>query len=766
MARTFQNRRGLEKNLPLLKPGELAITTDTKKVFIGNENGNIEITNKGVTDALSTQLVENTTYSIADVQLSKRVTYDALSVKPMMYQAIINNPSGVAYTNKPVGIYVSFEKGRVINDKRLKVTDSSGTEIPCQWEDDIHPRTYESMGKWEDGSLKNGTVWIMTNLAISEQKTFNIQVIGSDTSYTDRIPGAVVTPGEVETLTANGIEFVINKSSSWGILDAKINGTDITGVNALQTTSIKNASYVDINSSQSGATNIISKRIIGSGAVFKEIVSKFSYVYEPNIVSTFRTRIWANGDVDWETRTETIASLSSGVLNGIMEKILWGTIVGATLDAHNHELYTAEIGTSQKILAGFRWAQRHGESYDTNNYPIVVLNSSTKAYIGWQIGTPNTLAIPKGAYWTQSAYVSFNFDTVANERLRRINRLFTRATNENNRTLKRKFNSYAKFYVENMRDWNLEKGENLFPGINGLESIGISHLSGDDLYPHAIDRFNNSLAFYDGGTKSGYVNAWKTENWRRGIQYIGRDMSILPYLYDEAKKRNDKILSDKILATIHNLADAFVEIESLSGGNGKVALRGDGNMASSTDAMNPEATAIKHINLSLKFAENKTRRDCLNRIIARFNSSIEYNTRLPYAKLEIDTYYDTLINPRLHYHAFALFDYLQVVKNPPFDIRQLPFEVTNATGQVKEIGYSYQQERRGLVSNAIYLACVLYQAGNISDLEQACKMLEYVISHMYPNGGHIHPIDGWSNNDNVISGTPLESQALIETILS
>ena len=116
--------------------------------------------------------------------------------------------------------------------------------------------------------------------------------------------------------------------------------------------------------------------------------------------------------------------------------------------------------------------------------------------------------------------------------------------------------------------------------------------------------------------------------------------------------------------------------------------------------------------------------------------------------------------------TISLFDYLQAVENPPFSIRQLAFEVSSGSGQIKEIGYDYLQTRRGLASTAVYLACILYKAGNISDLEQACKILEHIISSMYPNGGHVFPMDGWSNDDNPIASTPIESQALIETILS
>lgn len=718
--------------------------------------------NKADKTFVTAQLAQNG----ADDLFSKKISYDSLSTKPAIYQAVVKNPSNVNYENKPFGIYISFEKGECPSEKRIVVKNAFGMVLPSQWEEDRHPRTGEKMGAWEDGSLKNGTIWTLGNLNVGETKVFTIEVSAQDVNQKDNVPQTIVEADVQESYLANGITYLTHKNASWGILSVTKDGTDLALNTALQATSIKNDAYTDLNSSKTGNTTVISKTIEGTGVVFKDIISKFSYVYNSNIVATFRTRIWANGDVDWETKTETIADVASGVLNGVMEKIQWNPISGATLQAHDHELYSSETGSGHRILAGFRWHQRHGEDYDSNNYPIVTNSVTGKAYVGWQNASPNTFSIPNKAYWTANAYVSLAFDNVDNERLRRINRLFTRASKENARTLKRKFNSLAKFYVENMRDWNLFNGQNLFPGINGLESIGLTKLSGDDLYTHAVNRFDLALSYYSGGTKEGFVNAWQTENWRRGIQYIGRDMSILTYLHKEAVKRNDL---DVVITTenvIHNLADAFVEIEALSGGQGKVALRGDGVMETTTDAMNPEATAIKYIKQSLDLLDNDIRKNCMNRIIERFNNTVQYNTRLPYAKIELDTYYDFLVNPRLHYHAFALFDYLQAVENPPFDIRQLAFEVTNGSGQIKEVGYQYQQERRGLASTAVYLACVLYKAGNISDLEQACKIVEYIITNMYPVGGHIHPIDGWSNTDQAISGFPLETQALIETVLS
>lgn len=46
MANKIQVKRGLEANLPVLDVGEPAFTTDSKKPFIGSDEGNIELATK------------------------------------------------------------------------------------------------------------------------------------------------------------------------------------------------------------------------------------------------------------------------------------------------------------------------------------------------------------------------------------------------------------------------------------------------------------------------------------------------------------------------------------------------------------------------------------------------------------------------------------------------------------------------------------------------------------------------------------------------
>ena len=66
MARRIQHKRGLEVNLPILPVSELALTTDTKRPFIGGPDGNIELAKQSSLDA---HKAENTYYkTVADMK--------------------------------------------------------------------------------------------------------------------------------------------------------------------------------------------------------------------------------------------------------------------------------------------------------------------------------------------------------------------------------------------------------------------------------------------------------------------------------------------------------------------------------------------------------------------------------------------------------------------------------------------------------------------------------------------------------------------------
>lgn len=56
MVRSIQHKRGPEEKIPVLKPGEFALATDTEKLFVGTDNGNIKINGGHLTEEITTEL--------------------------------------------------------------------------------------------------------------------------------------------------------------------------------------------------------------------------------------------------------------------------------------------------------------------------------------------------------------------------------------------------------------------------------------------------------------------------------------------------------------------------------------------------------------------------------------------------------------------------------------------------------------------------------------------------------------------------------------
>lgn len=66
MSRKIKQLRGKEANLPVLDEAQLAFTTDTKKLFVGANNGNIELAKKSELNVVTAQLADKA--PLSDVQ--------------------------------------------------------------------------------------------------------------------------------------------------------------------------------------------------------------------------------------------------------------------------------------------------------------------------------------------------------------------------------------------------------------------------------------------------------------------------------------------------------------------------------------------------------------------------------------------------------------------------------------------------------------------------------------------------------------------------
>lgn len=766
-------------------------TTDTQaanKSYVDSQTPlsvpNGSITDLKLSDAegdikqrLSAHLAENAAQFAYVKKNTPIISYQQPSVNPVrnnykFFNAMVSNPlSDIAYTNEPIGIYASFDRGECLGEDYITILDPSGTSIPFQWENATDPRTKQDIGTYSDNSLKFGTIWILADLSAGEEKIYTIRI--NDTAQSHVFPDAVtytVVSGTREEFASNSIAIAFESAVGWTIRRILANGTDLNASVATARLGITDNNYADSDTSTLASLNFISKNNAGNGVIFREWQSIFTMVYNSNIKVTFTARMWANGNVDAEFFTETTTDLSAGVLNGVLSKVNWTPISGATNIQDDNSFYAGQETAANQILVGVRDWQFLSESGDPNGYPTFTANQGSGAlvYAGWKNTTPTTRTANNGAYWSTRYYISpqYGQGNAVSESLRRMNRIYTRMAKDHIENLKRKLTLLSRNLVEPMRDWDAANCTD-FLGLQGLESLGLMYYQGksdDVLVTDARTKLNTALnTYYSGGTRTGIYNAWAGD---RGWEFFGRDFTVVPYLRDIYNETGDSTNKQQMIDIIHNLADATIDIEIASGGSGQIKLRGSG-----TDNLNAEGAAMVALAESLSIIENTDRRNCYNRIKSRFLSAVEFRNRTPYAKTSsgIDL---SVKNPTSHYHSFNFYEVFKANDLQPFgstlpSVRQYIMEASTPAGQIREIETQYNPGRRGLALTNLYMAALLaWWGGNISDLEHACQLVSHVLSRTLPSGHHEHPLDGWSGmTDSRQTSSAIESQALIESSL-
>jgi hypothetical protein len=690
------------------------------------------------------------------------------------YQAVVKNPlNDIAYTNEPVGIYVSFEPNECKSINCIEVFDSNGNLIPFQWENDKHvnPLIGTNIGEHSNGYLANGTIWILSNFAPNEEKTFTIKVYENERSntYTSNVTHTVVDASN-EHLLANGVKVDFTEWNNFMPMKVTVDGADVTNTNiAFGSISVfhNDTNRTEYNSQRltQEVANVIpfSHEALGSGVVFMEMVSIFKFKLNSNIRAVTKTRLWANGKID--TDDFVFFDVTMNPLTGVVFKYKWDRLgTGRVYEVEKSSSYRLVETNSSKVRLGVlhdiqRQTNESNHGYVEHlDWSAIGDPNQTKLHSGWKNSSIFSTSIPVNSFWSSRMRFSFKGFTqndYLTEANRLMNRIHTRATKMNATDLKQRFVTLSKMFLENMFEHN--KNNTVFPGCKVVANLALMKMSGRDLLPKIKYDFDNMISnLYHGGSTDGIWTAFMTDN--RSIAFIGRDMYSLKYLRKEYESRSVSSTVTYITNVTHNLADFFVRLETESGGEGKVSLTND----LANDNSNAQSSAMKFIKWSLDIEENATRRSCYDRIKARYLTQFVYRNREPYSIGQNISLYVTN-----HYHAFSVSDYLDSEPNPnEFAPRQFVMEYTSPAGQTKEIGYQFTRERRGLMITGFYAAAILFKMGNVSDLQQACSIIEYNLSKSYPTGWHEYPVDGWKrDNADSSSGDLIETQILGECIL-
>lgn len=677
------------------------------------------------------------------------------------YQAIVTNPIGINYTNTPIGIRISFESKECISEKCIEVT-LNNSNIEFQWEDDneANPKFSNNFGRYNDGSLRSGIIWVNGNINANEELIYTIKVYRKEKSINFNSNVNFNTISEETNnieyeLTANNISVRFMENFGYSPRKLYVNNVEKTHeTTSLVRLNVKNSSYADVNSEGVTSYTItnISNKCLGNGVVFKDFISVIAFKFNENIQVEFNTRMWANGNFDVTTSLNILDDLDEGVLNGFNFKCVWLNDGTQQYGSHKDYIY------SNEILGIVKYLQNQPDYDDTYIYSfknITDLNATqNRIYSYWQLNSPNTKSFIKGTHFRKKLLFS-NTTKKDDELLRRTNPIFTVATKNNITQLKAELSELSKVFIDNMLEINLKN--TFLPGCNTLMLLSYDALLGTNNFNLAESIITNQIQ--GRYLKGDFYKAWSVNN--RGIEYIDRELSCLPYLLNKYKLENNIEKINYYTNLINKLADFFVKVEEVSGGNGKVKLHfGDDNNKYS---MNAQTSAMKALNDSLELEENETRRNCYNRIKAEYERVMNYKNISPQNASENVTY-----NSAIHYEFYSMFNYVFSVKKEYYGFYpcQRVYENIKACGLIDEMNCDCNPKKRGLPHSYCYAIGILLKENTPSSLQLAVNIMNMLINKCFAFGYHEFPIDNWITSEVTEASSAIETQALGEVILN
>lgn len=190
------------------------------------------------------------------------------------YSTYVRNPTNIG-GKTPIQIICRFKYGEVKSPSNLRVRDNEGNYYPCQWEDvsSVNPAVDFVNGRWSDGSLRSGKLWLIANLPANKLSTFYIDILQEDQNV-------------VQTVFYDASRLYCSKKSF--ILDT--NGFNGSYYPCIMDN--KTGNTINIHKS----SDIKNKQITteGNGVVYLDYTVRFHY---KNLLFVEKYRMFYNGEL-------------------------------------------------------------------------------------------------------------------------------------------------------------------------------------------------------------------------------------------------------------------------------------------------------------------------------------------------------------------------------------------------------------------------------------------------------------------------------------
>lgn len=684
------------------------------------------------------------------------------------YLATVENTIGIEYTNKQIRLYASFDIGECKNERCIIVQDEDGNIIPHQWEDDrfVNYQYDKNMGRYSDGSLKDGYIWIIDTISANVTKKYTIYVYKNEVST---IASSITHKETFEkvVLSAPNIELTFNNSSKF-LLDSVKSGNYT--ISTLQDPAYKTSLSVTSYFRNDSNVKVKNYSIEGVGTVFKDMV--LTLVYDGFFEVTLKTRLFANGIIRIEQIFRSLRVILGNEFYGIHNRFNI-TVGEAQFTVVRNKVYkgsysNGSLQNSIHILYAQGDMPRTSDYQNLPNYPVfgaILENHPTagiyKFVTGWEYKENSTLYnIPQNEVFVSGMEINLTgfSDTLSNETDRAFNELVGRLTNETRIKIK---SDILKLISENVYNVNtnyeeIKKGSQMgyyYPAFMGRIALWKMYnmYSLDDISTDYKTWINT---LFGGGDVE--IMWTKYKNRTFPLQHTSRAFPVAEYLlkeYTALGNQNEVTYYTNLLKAYAEVLCRAVEETGFTG-----LYYNDGYNSNGT------AAGLRGLSVGIKLDPSNTRWiDAYNTNKAKFNDFIafkNYITDGPNQNISINQY--------IHYVVYTYFDYLIANENmkedPDLNLVSYPFVASNAYGAVKEQEYCISSSRRGAGHTIAYITYLLVKKDTPSTLEQAKRMLERLIEQNKPEGGHEHPLESWPPNpEQQYEGVvPFELQVLTE----
>ncbi|WP_226035589.1 hypothetical protein [Aquibacillus saliphilus] len=670
------------------------------------------------------------------------------------YTVEVRNKTSVNYTNKQTQINTKFPIGLVKNEKCLVVRDSSGNIIPHQWEDDRDVKlSYDSnRGRYSDGSLKAGYIWIESSILAGASAVFEVVVYPDEVSEHSQVVTGSVDETDV-TLDNGTILMSFPESKFYELQEINNNGNIEKMLNRIQ------IGYSGVNYLVA-ATNYrnVSTEINGSGVIYKEFKG-VNMFFKDGIdlwQVTYRTRLFKNGIIKQRVDFKNMKDLLASEVTNAMNRFAFTgthTLAGGVTQTSWTQNTTKRTAV---IVSAVGDEPRGGNDIPTiYAHAQIVANSPLSGDFEMLAGfksNNNTADITSGRTYTSQYEINMvGVDTAQNELTRSLNTLIGSITDKMPITLKNDILQKTGQVTKHLLDYYYDRYGNT--PVNGLHpptaaKLGLHKLYGDYTLDELSAEYKNTLStLYGEITIASLWDQRKVDAF--SLDIAGRLFPLAYEFYKEYTKLNNQTEVNFYEGIIEAYTEMLCSSYEQQGFIGLVYTTGNNS--------NANAMGLHGIALGLKVKDiayaNYTRwlniYDANLVIFQEFIRGENILVDLKTQGLSVANYY--------HYALFAMYEYSRACdlmgSEPILDLTSYGMTGASAYGGLKEEQYCVSSARRGTHLTYSYLAYLLTKSGGVSEKEQSNAVLEHLINQNKPLAGTEFPLDNFWNPTSTENGS-------------